>query len=583
MSSNSARQIISVSKIKWKNLVVSRYSCVSYPSSPCHRCSHFKALNEDRANEKTFCDFTIATGRRRFPVHKCVIGVASEFFKKAITAEMKEKYEKFVTVNNVSPDIMEVVLNHIYGENISITNKNIDDLFAASDYLGIFTLNSACVEYISKTEINARNYLAVWIFSKENNLKNLLRRCTSFVKQNFLQIFQQELFLNIPISHIISFLELRDTKFSAKSTFELIIKWVEHDKKNRKDQFPNLFKLVDLDNMNRSYVANTVSENELVLNNLECLQKVTKIIRATAQAASSIADEIALVENHEDKLTIKTYQYNDVMFCKKEEFFVESKSCNDQDSRLIFAKGELYDIGGHDPGSLNSFTDVDYLDFGTRIWDKKASMLHKRSRFGCALMGNSIYVAGGKAHKTEILDSVECYSIRDNFWTCESSMHYRRAGCCVVACNDYLYVLGGDTRVHYGSSCSSAEVLDGDEWFMIEPMSESRSDFAAVALNDEIYAIAGYSPGATNNISKTVEVYKINEETWEFTGSLNHSRKGHSACVVRGKIYVAGGTDRIGDVAPVEVYNPHAAADGWKVLGNVSNSEHVAVFNFNSV
>ena len=110
--------------------------------------------------------------------------------------------------------------------------------------------------------------------------------------------------MSIPISHIESFLELRDTNFSAKCTFELIIKWIEHDKKNRKDQFSNLFKLVNLDDLDRAYVANTVSETELVLNNLECLQKVTKIIRTTAQAVSSIADEIAFVKLYDDKLTI---------------------------------------------------------------------------------------------------------------------------------------------------------------------------------------------------------------------------------------------------------------------------------------
>ena len=185
----------------------------------------------------------------------------------------------------------------------------------------------------------------------------------------------------------------------------------------------------------------------------------------------------------------------------------------DQDSRLIFAKGEVYDLGGHGPSSLNSFTNLNSLDVVTKTWDKKASMTQKRSRFGCALVGNSIYVGGGQAHKTEILYSVECYNIRGNFWASKRSMRYRRAGCCLVAYNNYLYVLGGDTRVRYGSSCSSAEVFDDYKWSMIEPMLEPRSDFAAVVLKDEIYAIAGYSPGAYRNISRTTEVFNVHEET----------------------------------------------------------------------
>ena len=596
MSLNSASKIISVTDTKWKNLIFERYHYgyggrQSYKNISCNRCSHFKALNQDRFDEKTFCDFTIATETRRFPVHKCVIGVASEFFKKAITTEMKEKYENFVTVNNVCPDTMEMVLNHIYGEEVSITNENIDHLFAASDYLEIFTLNSACVEYISKTEINEENYLAVWIFAQENNFQDLLQRCINFVEQNFVKISEEKLFLSISTSYIESFLARRGASFPENTFFELISKWVEYDKENRKDQFAKLFELVNLDDLDPEYVTNTVSEHELVLNNLECLQKVMKIVRKTAKAASSVTDEILFMENHNDELKIKTYRHINTMFYKKEEFIAKKSSHSFyrwqkplclQDQALTMAKGVLYGMGGCSLNNLNSCTDVACLNFVTKITEERASMTQKRSRFGCALLGNSIYVAGGQAHKTEILDSVECYSISDNSWTIKSSMHHKRAGCCLVAHKNCLYVLGGDTHLRSRSS-RSVEKFDGYKWSMIESMSETKCDFAAVVLNNEIYAIAGYSPEAVRNISGKVEVYSICEGSWEFIASLNHPRKGHSACVAGGKIYVAGGTDRWGKVTPVEVYDPIADDNGWKVLGDVSNSEYVAVFDAKSV
>ena len=109
--------------------------------------SNLKALNEDRLNDREFCDFTIITGLQHFPVHQCLVGVASEFFKKAITTEMKKKYESSVTVHNIKPETMELVLNDIYGEDTCITNGNVDELFRASTFLGIFSLNSACVMY----------------------------------------------------------------------------------------------------------------------------------------------------------------------------------------------------------------------------------------------------------------------------------------------------------------------------------------------------------------------------------------------------------------------------------------------------
>ena len=72
--------------------------------------NYLKALDHDRQNDQVFCDFTTITESRRFQVHKCLIGIASDFFKKSITAEMKEKYENAVTIYNIKANVMETVL-----------------------------------------------------------------------------------------------------------------------------------------------------------------------------------------------------------------------------------------------------------------------------------------------------------------------------------------------------------------------------------------------------------------------------------------------------------------------------------------
>ena len=168
--------------------------------------------------------------------------------------------------------------------------------------------------------------------------------------------------------------------------------------------------------MDVSYISTTVSENELVLNSLECLQKVMKIIKATAQQVTSLSSDnkLLFVESyHSNKLKFQTF---DLFLQKTGKEVVGEK--NFEDEGAIFANSKLYLIGGRLRGAFNSIT-VLYCrkNLATKDWERKASMLQKRSRLKCALMGNSIYVAGGQAHKTEILNSVEYYDIDLNIWT----------------------------------------------------------------------------------------------------------------------------------------------------------------------
>jgi len=127
-------------------------------------------------------------------------------------------------------------------------------------------------------------------------------------------------------------------------------------------------------------------------------------------------------------------------------------------------------------------------------------------------------------------------------------------------------------------------MFDGFQWHVIKSMSQPRVKFAAVTCNDKIYAIAGrsFANRPRNQVSGDVQVYNFGEETWNSVADLNYPREGHSACVVGGKIYVAGGTNSLGNLAPVEVYDPADENAEWKVLGEFSDKKRLAVFDFSS-
>ena len=82
----------------------------------------------------------------------------------------------------------------------------------------------------------------------------------------------------------------------------------------------------------------------------------------------------------------------------------------------------------------------------------------------------------------------------------------------------------------------------------VDDMGSERGFHSAVNLGDFVYVIGGEVRGQA---SKLCERFDIIQKHWQDIGDLNTPRLRHSACVYRGRIFVAGGCG----VETLEVYN----------------------------
>lgn len=74
-------------------------------------------------------------------------------------------------------------------------------------------------------------------------------------------------------------------------------------------------------------------------------------------------------------------------------------------------------------------------------------MLQARYKYGAAVLGGRIYVAGGKSDIDKNLSSVECYNPQEDKWTPVAEMNHPREDFALVAMSGYLYALGYDRTV----------------------------------------------------------------------------------------------------------------------------------------
>ncbi|CAK8688212.1 unnamed protein product [Clavelina lepadiformis] len=100
-----------------------------------HATEILNNLNEDRKTTNDFCDFTIKAGGTQFPVHKCVVGSISEYFKKMFTTKMRESYSNEGNVKEVSGPTMASIINFIYTSCIILAHDNVYDVLEAAEYI----------------------------------------------------------------------------------------------------------------------------------------------------------------------------------------------------------------------------------------------------------------------------------------------------------------------------------------------------------------------------------------------------------------------------------------------------------------
>ena len=123
------------------------------------------------------------------------------------------------------------------------------------------------------------------------------------------------------------------------------------------------------------------------------------------------------------------------------------------------------------------------------------------------------------------------------------------------------HLIGG--RVDAGESGDIYRYDSRAGWVRVAALERGRSSHAAIAVENKVYVIGGLrtiNVGAPEYLA-SVEQYDPSTNVLTGRGTLTAPRSGHSACLLDGKIYVAGGFNRNGLLGSTEIYDP--ASDQW--------------------
>jgi hypothetical protein len=232
----------------------------------------------------------------------------------------------------------------------------------------------------------------------------------------------------------------------------------------------------------------------------------------------------------------------------------------------------VYVVGGFDTTGHTSAV-VQRLDLRTQRWNAVAPMPEALNHMSAIGYRGRLYVVGGYASPTDTsTDAVTGfwrYDPATGHWHTMPPAPVPRAAAGAAVLGQRLYVVGG--RNDASAALSSLAIFDFDtgRWTLGPSLEHAREHLAAVAAGGAVWALGGRVLGVSNT---DVERYRPGAAAWQSMVSMPVARSGFQAVAVRGSIVVVGGED--GAQTVPEVDSLVLGSGRWSALANLPVARH---------
>ena len=181
-------------------------------------------------DEATLTDVVVVAGETEFPCHRVILAAASEFFKAALTTDMREAREGKITLHDVTADVFSTLLSSIYEHKNVLTDDNLFDVWAAADMLQMRSLIAQCVAKCKKifdTELSTENCIDYLIKVRLLN-PQIKQQALEFIGNHFSD-FQIQLKLTLlKVDELKSLMTMKGLNVSLEDdAIERVLLWTE--------------------------------------------------------------------------------------------------------------------------------------------------------------------------------------------------------------------------------------------------------------------------------------------------------------------------------------------------------------------
>lgn len=233
--------------------------------------------------------------------------------------------------------------------------------------------------------------------------------------------------------------------------------------------------------------------------------------------------------------------------------------------------GKIYVIGGY-PSTRKTVNAVQVYDPRTDRWELTTPLPLAVNHTTAAAVKGKLYVIGGQQHaesdpaRAGFVDTVFEYDPAKATWSRRAPMPTARGGGAAAVVGDKIYVAGGRPPRGHDFAVYDPSV---DKWTMLQDLPTQRNHLAAAAIDGKIYVVGGrFQGGFRSKMTNVLEVFDPKSGAWTTRKPMPTTRGGINGIVANGCLHVFGGEGNSADPKGLfhqhEVYNP--ATDSWQSL-----------------
>lgn len=230
-------------------------------------------------NENKLIDCVLKVGDRSIPCHRLIMAACSPYFRELFfSADGREVDQKEVVLENLDPNIMEVIVNYMYSADIDINDDNVQDILTAANRFQIPSVFTVCVNYLQK-KLSKNNCLAIYRLALMLNCARLAIAARDYIADRFETIAKDGDFLDLAPPELFAIIGADALNVEKEEVvFETLMRWIRKDKEKRVKSLEEAFDCIRFRLLPEKYFKEKVEKDDLLKSDPEVLKKI-KIIR----------------------------------------------------------------------------------------------------------------------------------------------------------------------------------------------------------------------------------------------------------------------------------------------------------------
>ena len=509
-----------------------------------HRQELLERLDILRKHD-SFCDVTIAVKDKEFKAHRAVLAATSPFFLTLLTSDMKESNEQLIKVEleEATETVMEDALKYLYTGNVTVVEERAHNLIATANFLLLPSLKTMAGNVL-KEAVSTENCLFNYYFAEKYECVELKEKCREVINSNFRVVMETEDFLNLDVKQVMEWVSNDDVIVNTEEDiFKGIVKWVSHNKSEREDHFLELLSQVRMISVSQDFLLNQLPKEELIVSNskigLNFVLDAIKI-KLTETDEKAIQQPRKCLLTHIDGIFLCGGRKTLCYFPKKSMWYSVADTLFEHGHSTstpaqYMQKIHIFDLAVHNVDGSSTAKVMEYLE-DNNTWAAAKGAAANIDITHYAVLNGDLYALCLTNSKTDFYR----YNAESNNWGGMESLAFQQEQPCIVTDEQFLYIIGG--RDTYRTSRYDSQ---DKKWEELACISKVRCNAIGAAMNGKIYIAGGTNkifPSIGYNVHSSCEVYNPATDEWQLMPSLKVPRYKGSMVQFQGMLYVLGGS-----------------------------------------